>query len=116
MLGISPPSFMETACLSDSQHYSTFFITTSVTTSHSHTIFTFYNLWQSDKSTIHHPQYYNMKHRKFMWINGDDHLRMEPVLPERSDITLGLNGAERPDVMREKLESLRDREVDLTKQ
>jgi hypothetical protein len=53
-----------------------------------------------------------MKHRKFMWINGTDHPRIEPVVPERSDITLGVNGTERADVIREKLESLRDREVE----
>jgi hypothetical protein len=46
--------------------------------------------------------------QKFMWINGTDHPRMEHVLPERSNITLGVNGYEGADVIREKLEILMD--------
>jgi hypothetical protein len=57
----------------------------------SHTLFTFYSFWHSDKTTSNHAQYYNMKHKKFLWINGLDHLRMEPVLLEKSNITLGVN-------------------------
>jgi hypothetical protein len=56
----------------------------------SQTIYTLYDLWHSDHSTIHHASYFNVMHGKYMWINGSNHPRLEPVLPEPSDITLKL--------------------------
>jgi hypothetical protein len=55
--------------------------------------------------TIHHAKYYNVKHKKYMWINGSDHPRLEPVLCETSVIALGIDGGRQPDFMRQKLES-----------
>jgi hypothetical protein len=77
------------------------------------TMFAFYTLWHSDKTTSHHAQYYNMRHKTFMWINGSDHPQLEPVSPEWSDITLGVDGTERVDAIREKLDSLKDVEIEL---
>jgi len=75
-------------------------------------MFIFYSPWHSDKTTSHHAQYYNMKHKTFIWINGSDHPQLEPVVsPERSDITFGVGGAEGADVIREKLVSLENVEV-----
>lgn len=48
-----------------------------------------------------------------MWINGSDHPQMKPVFLEESDIPLGVNGTESADVIHAKLESLRDREIEL---
>jgi hypothetical protein len=51
---------------------------------------------------LRYAQYYNMKHKKCMWINVYDQTRMEPVFLEKSNITLGVNGTERANVIREK--------------
>jgi hypothetical protein len=49
-----------------------------------------------------------------MWINGSDHPQLEPVVVVDSpDITFGVDGAERADVIREKLVILEDVEVEL---
>jgi hypothetical protein len=55
-----------------------------------------------------------MKHKTFMWMNGSDHPQLEPVVsPEWSNIVLGIDGTERADVIREKLVSLMDVEIEL---
>jgi hypothetical protein len=46
-----------------------------------------------------------------MWINGRDHPQLEPGLPEESNIPLGVNGTEHTDIMRDKLESLQNKEI-----
>jgi len=72
-------------------------------------MFTFYSLWHSDKTTSHHAQHYNMKHKIFMWIKGSGHPQLEPVVsPEKSNITFGVDGAEGADVIHENLISLKD--------
>jgi hypothetical protein len=65
----------------------------------------FYSLWNSDKTTNHHGKYYNMKPKKYMWINESDLPQLEHVSP---DITLGIDECEGADVIREKLDSIKD--------
>ena len=48
-----------------------------------------------------------------MWINGRDQPQLEPVLPEESDIPLGVDGTDHADQIRYDFHSLRDREIEL---
>jgi hypothetical protein len=66
----------------------TFFVLCNDQCNHisSYTIYTFYNLWHTDTSTNHHA-HYNVKHKKYIWINGSDHhwLHSRFVLFKRSN-------------------------------
>jgi hypothetical protein len=77
---------------------------------------TFYNLWHDDTATAHHAKYYNVRHKKYLWINGSDHPPFEPVLPEFSEIALGIGQTLHPDHIRQTLEDISnfDVEVDIT--
>lgn len=76
-------------------------------------MFSHYSLWYNDKQTLHQIKYYNVRQKKFMWINGRDHPQLEPVLPEESDIPLGVNGTDHIEQISGKIMNLQDREIEL---
>ena len=76
-------------------------------------MFSHYSLWYNDKQTLHHIKYYNVRQKKFMWINGRDHPRLEPVSSEESDIPLGVNGTGHVEQIRDKLMNLQNEEIEL---
>jgi len=49
----------------------------------------FYSIWVSEIDTLHLAQWYNTKHKKFLWINELNHPQLEPVSPHEPNIPLG---------------------------
>ena len=74
-------------------------------------MFSHYSLWYNDKHFIT----YNVRQKKFMSINGRDHPQLEPVLPEESNIPLGVNGTYHIEqiIIRDKLMNLQNEEIEL---
>jgi hypothetical protein len=73
---------------------------------------TFYNLWFYDSSVDHHAIYYNVKHKKYMWINGSDHHQLEVCIPERSEPIMGIDPALRANVIRQTIMDINTVEVE----
>ena len=51
-----------------------------------------YAMWFEGKNALHHASYYNTSYRKMYWINGENCLQHDPVIPEETDIPLGYEG------------------------
>ena len=42
---------------------------------------TFYSAWVTNTDALHLAQYYNVRERKILWINGNNHSQFEIVHP-----------------------------------
>ena len=43
-------------------------------------LYSLYHKWRVEFGEVHHASYYNVKHKRFCWINGEDHNQNEFVL------------------------------------
>jgi hypothetical protein len=50
-----------------------------------------YSAWERSKNKIHMAEYYNMRLRKLMYINGSNYNQCEPVMPELPVLIFNIN-------------------------
>ena len=52
-----------------------------------------YHMWFQGRNAHHQDPYYDVGYKKLYWINGEESLAREPLLPEVTDIPLGFRGS-----------------------
>jgi len=66
-----------------------------------------YRAWHISRCRPHMAMYWNMRPRKYMFVNGSLLNQSEPVLPEVPQLLFGIDNAAFPSQIRDKLELVR---------
>ena len=74
-------------------------------------LFSLYHMWKVESSALHQASYYNVKHKRFCWINGEDHNQNEYVLnggeaAASEAVPLGFDGTDYEETIIERLNSI----------
>ena len=75
-------------------------------------LYSLYHMWKMEPNTLHHASYYNVKHKKLCWINGDNHPQHELVTNGEvaEGVTLGFDCTEHEEDIVAKLNALQNAE------
>ena len=72
-------------------------------------------MWKLDSGAVHRTSYYNVRHKKICWLNGEDHIQDEFVVngdEAAADVAvpLGFDGTDHEEVIVAKLNSIQNEE------
>jgi len=78
-------------------------------------LYSLYHMWKLDSGAVHQTSYYNVRHKKICWLNGEDHIQDEFVLngdEAAADVAvpLGFDGTDHEEVIVAKLNSIQNEE------